>query len=192
MNILLLSPYETSIRDFIEDFGDDVHQISRAILKDELSEFDADYLISYGYRHILDSDVVEEISNHAINLHLSYLPWNRGADPNLWSIIEDTPKGVTIHKISARVDSGNILAQAGITYLPQDTLATSYNKLRELIETLFCANWQKIRLDQIIGIPQEHHKATHHYKKDIDLVWNSLPHGWGTRLNTIKKLDNYR
>ena len=83
MKVLLLSPYETSIRDFIEDFGDDVHQISRAILEDELSELDADYFISYGYRHILSSDIVEEISTRAINLHLSYLPWNRGADPNL-------------------------------------------------------------------------------------------------------------
>ena len=137
MKVLLLSPYETSIRDFIEDFGDDVHQISRAILEDELSELDADYFISYGYRHILSSDIVEKISTRAINLHLSYLPWNRGADPNLWSIVEGTPKGVTIHRISTRVDSGNILAQAGITFSSQDTLATSYNKLRELIETLF-------------------------------------------------------
>jgi len=192
MKVLLLSPYNTSIRDFIEDFGDDVHQISRAILKDELSEFDADYFISYGYRHILGLDIVEEICNRAINLHLSYLPWNRGADPNLWSIIEDTPKGVTIHRISSRVDSGNILAQARITFSPQDTLATSYNKLRELIETLFCTYWQEIRLNQIVEIPQDHDCATHHYKKDIDLVRNFLPYGWNTRLDTIKTLDNYR
>ncbi len=26
-----------------------------------------------------------------INLHISYLPWNKGAYPNVWSFIDETP-----------------------------------------------------------------------------------------------------
>ena len=42
---------------------------------------------------------------------MSYLPWNRGADPNFWSILEDTPKGVTIHIMDESIDTGDILYQ---------------------------------------------------------------------------------
>ena len=31
-----------------------------------------------------------------INLHISFLPFNRGYYPNLWSHQEGTPSGVTI------------------------------------------------------------------------------------------------
>ena len=27
-----------------------------------------------------------------INMHISYLPWNRGFSPNIWSFIDNTPK----------------------------------------------------------------------------------------------------
>lgn len=47
-----------------------------------------------------------------MNLHISYLPWNKGADPNFWSCIDGTPAGVTLHHIDAGVDTGDIIAQA--------------------------------------------------------------------------------
>eukprot|EP00392_Amoebophrya_sp_AT5.2_P019205 g19951.t1 len=60
-----------------------------------------DYCVSYGYRHIIRTPVIEGMFDRKriINLHISYLPYNRGADPNLWSILERTPPGVTIHHI---------------------------------------------------------------------------------------------
>ena len=39
---------------------------------------------------------------------LSYLPFNRGKNPNVWSIIESTPCGATIHKIDEKIDTGKI------------------------------------------------------------------------------------
>ena len=45
---------------------------------------------------------------NSINLHLSYLPFNRGKNPNVWSIIESTPCGATIHKIDEKIDTGKI------------------------------------------------------------------------------------
>ncbi|NKD54762.1 hypothetical protein HEQ72_04215 [Haematospirillum sp. 15-248] len=38
-----------------------------------------DVVISFGYRHILKKLVIESANTPIINLHTSYLPWNRGA-----------------------------------------------------------------------------------------------------------------
>jgi len=43
-----------------------------------------DLVISYGYRHILKKEIIESSKAPIVNLHISYLPWNRGAHPNFW------------------------------------------------------------------------------------------------------------
>ena len=69
-----------------------------------------DLLISFGYRHIIDEEILKR-KNNILNLHISYLPFNKGAHPNFWSFAENTPSGVTIHKINKKIDSGNIIYQ---------------------------------------------------------------------------------
>ena len=54
-----------------------------------------------------------------------------GQDPNLWSFIEDTPKGVTIHEIDEGIDTGDIIFQKEIVLNSNETLASSYEKLQE-------------------------------------------------------------
>ena len=46
-----------------------------------------DFIVSYGYRHILSKNILDLLPNKIINLHISYLPYNRGADPNFWSFM---------------------------------------------------------------------------------------------------------
>jgi methionyl-tRNA formyltransferase len=92
MRILLLSPYPERIIDTFCDEGDEV-----TIRTASVTKTDADFIVSYGYRYMLRRPIIGTVP--AINLHISYLPWNRGADSNLWSWIDGTPKGVTIHDI---------------------------------------------------------------------------------------------
>lgn len=51
-----------------------------------------------------------------LNLHISYLPWNRGANPNFWSFVENTKKGVTIHEIDEKLDKGKILLRKELEF----------------------------------------------------------------------------
>ena len=39
-------------------------------------------IISFGYRHILNKEFIKKCNCPIINLHISYLPFNRGAHPN--------------------------------------------------------------------------------------------------------------
>ena len=85
--------------------------------------------VSYTYRFILPEEVLVALRRNAVNLHNAYLPWNRGSDPNLWSIAENTPRGVTLHYIEAGLDKGGIIAQRLVPLQPDDTLKTSYDRL---------------------------------------------------------------
>ena len=64
-----------------------------------------------------------------INLHLSLLPYNKGAFPNVWSIIDGTPAGVSLHIMTEKFDEGPILVQREVDLAPDDTAETLYRKL---------------------------------------------------------------
>jgi methionyl-tRNA formyltransferase len=99
---------------------------------------DIDFIVSYNYKYMIQEDVLELFHNRAINLHISFLPWNRGAGPNLWSFVEDTAKGVTIHKLDAGLDTGDILLQRECRFdAKSETFASTYDKLHREMRKLF-------------------------------------------------------
>jgi methionyl-tRNA formyltransferase len=120
-----------------------------------------------------------------INLHISYLPWNRGADPNLWSFLEKTPSGVSIHQIDEGVDTGPILAQIPVDQdLKTGTLASSYEKLVAEIEILFFRILPGI-LNQEIKPKKQEPGGSFHKIKDKDAYLELLHSGWNTPLRDI-------
>lgn len=98
-----------------------------------------DLTISYTYRYILTEDILGALGYNAVNIHNSFLPYNRGADPNLWSIIDHTPRGVTLHYMDSGLDKGFIIAQEIITGDANDgdTLSGSYNNLDKAAKSMF-------------------------------------------------------
>lgn len=96
-----------------------------------------DLTVSYTYRYIVSETVLNILNFNAVNLHNSYLPWNRGAAPNLWSIADKTPRGVTLHYMVAGLDKGAIIAQRLVPLKPDDTLKTSYDALDQAAQLQF-------------------------------------------------------
>ena len=102
-------------------------------------------VISYNYRHIVKKNMIDAVHGRIINLHTSMLPWNRGASPNLWSIIDNTPKGVTIHVLDEGLDTGDILLQKELFIDEErETLRSSYELLNQEIVKLLQDNWKYI------------------------------------------------
>ena len=129
----------------IESLGDSVRRTEEKIRADMNLVTESDFIVSYGYQIIIKEPLLELFPGRVINLHISLLPWNRGSDPNLWSFLNDTPKGVTIHRIEKGVDTGDILAQREVVFDNNETLKTSYDKLTSNIEKLFAEVWPEIR-----------------------------------------------
>ncbi|MCF6345033.1 MAG: hypothetical protein L3J00_01035 [Thiomicrorhabdus sp.] len=147
--ILFLGDQDSSLLEWLKRREASVIYTSEKITADFIKRHDIQFLISYGYRYILKQDVLALLPDRAINLHISYLPWNRGADPNLWSFIENSPKGVTIHYLDAGVDTGDIIVQKRVQFnIHQETLATSYKKLHITIQKLFKQHWAMIKIGQ--------------------------------------------
>ncbi len=100
-----------------------------------------DLIISYCYPIIIEEGILDDPKFGFINIHTSFLPYNRGANPNVWSIINDDPAGVTIHQIDKGIDTGRILAQGQYRRTQIDTGETLYKKLEELSLKLFFGWW---------------------------------------------------
>ena len=132
-----------------------------------------DWVISYGYKYILKSDIIDFTYNPIINLHISYLPFNKGAHPNYWSFVNKTPKGVSIHKIDKGIDTGPIFVQKLVDYNKNDTLYSFYNKLKYEIEILFIENFKKISNGKIKPFTQKG-KGSFHRKRELPdkINWN--------------------
>jgi methionyl-tRNA formyltransferase len=159
--------------------GDEVTQTIEP-LTDEILK-DKDFIISYGYRHIIGKPVLDKFKDRAINLHISYLPWNRGADPNLWSFLDNTPKGVTVHFIDEGLDTGDIICQRYMKYDINDTLRTFYAKLSGCIEDLFEKAWPYIRN----GKAKRYKQTTYHNFRDKEKYIHLLEKGWDTPIRDV-------
>lgn len=179
--ILLLGPQHQRLINFLLANEDDV-VMTDAPLEDNLRFFNKfDFIISYGYRHIIRKTVIDHFGCLAINLHCSLLPWNRGADPNLWSFLEDTPKGVTIHCIDEGIDTGKILAQREVAFELSETLHSSYEKLSFAMEKLFIEKWDDIRSGAVIPIAQPA-GGSYHRSRDLIPFEHLLTNGWDTQV----------
>lgn len=182
MNILLLGPERPKLINYLSSLGDTIANTKDPLTNEMLDG--VDFIISYGYRYIIRKDVIDQFRNRAINLHISLLPWNRGADPNLWSFLEDTPKGVTIHLLDYGIDTGDILVQRQIFYEPHDTLRTSYQRLSDAIEELFIEYWPDIRSGNIKAKPQPP-GGSFHRLKDKERYLHLLVDGWDTPVSLL-------
>ena len=186
--ILFLGPYKESqnrIADYLVDLGEMVIRYEKKMDCDKVHMRNFDFLISYGYRYIIKKKVLKCFDRRALNLHMSYLPWNRGADPNFWSILEDTPKGVTIHIMDERIDAGDILCQEEIFFEGDDTFRTSYEKLERAIEKIFIGGWPRIKNDELRSIGQSG-RGSYHKSIDKEKYNHLLLNGWDTKISEVQ------
>lgn len=179
MKLLLLGPYRENIQNYLELFGDKVIHMEEKINSEQVIGDNFDYIISFGYRYIIPAILVNHYENRIINLHISYLPWNKGADPNLWSFLEDTPKGVSIHYVDEGLDTGDIISQRELTFRNSETLASTYQRLMNEIEILFFEKWPLIRNGKNKRYIQQG-KGSYHRTKDKDVYLHLLTEGWNT------------
>lgn len=70
------------------------------------------------------------VENHlCINVHPGLNPHNRGWFPQVFSILNGLPAGVTIHKMDAELDHGPILWQEELEIHAADTSKDIYNRI---------------------------------------------------------------
>lgn len=96
-----------------------------------------DLAVSYTYPFIIQNDVINALDDNIVNLHNSFLPYNRGSYPNIWGILEGTPRGVTLHYINSGLDRGDIISQKTVPLEKNATLRSSYEQLDAEAKAMF-------------------------------------------------------
>lgn len=191
MKVLLLgneSPACDAVRGFLGAVGDDVRLWTQRATLDLVREASPDIIVSYSFRWILPEEIFTLPRLGTVNAHISYLPWNRGTDPNFWSHAEGTPKGVSLHFIDRGVDTGDVIVREPVVFDADDTLRTSYDKLHARMRALLEALWPAIRAGQAPRTAQEP-GGTVHRRKDLEPFRHVLARqGWDTPVREVAAL----
>ena len=185
--ILFLGSEYSRVYGWLRARGEQVLRTTDPIDADYVTRNAPEFLISHGYRHILKESVLKHFPHRAVNLHISLLPWNRGADPNFWSFVDDTPKGVSIHFIDAGIDTGELIAQRELKFDDAgETLATSYKKLQQAMLDLFIEHWPAIRAGAIKSQSQSG-SGSFHTVRDFKDCEYMLTDGWDTPVTALQE-----
>jgi len=166
---------------------EEVVRFQNKITFEMIKEWTPKFIISFNYSYLIKKDVIDYMQGKIINLHTSYLPYNRGSAPNFFSFLENTKKGVTIHKLEEGLDTGEILCQKELFFNEEsETFTTTYLMLLEEIQELFKENWDAIKNGKLIAKKQEG-KSTCHKVKDLIKIKEQVPFSWNDVIADVKK-----
>ncbi len=166
---------------------DKVYKIQNKIDLEMVKLLQPSFIISFNYSHIIKKVVIDYMQGKVINLHTSYLPFNRGSSPNFFSFYDNTPKGVTIHFMDEGLDTGDILCQKELQFDEEkETFASSYNTLLAEIKELFKENWQLIKTGTLKPVKQEG-PSTYHRMADLNAIKDKTPFTWDEVIADVKR-----
>ncbi len=138
-----------------------IRHINDPEVLDALREQEIDWLFIIGWSQIAGETVLEAPKRGIIGMHPTLLPKGRGRAAIPWAILKGLEEtGVTMFKMDAGVDTGDILAQ-GIIPLHSGITATElYRKVDEMHVELMGRCWEDLMADRLFQTPQDHSQAT--------------------------------
>jgi methionyl-tRNA formyltransferase len=145
-----------------------------------LRRFQPDLLVVAAYGQILSNEVLAVPPLGGINVHASLLPRYRGAAPVAWAIYHgEKQTGVTIIRMSVRLDAGDMLAQEVVDILPEETAGELETRLAAVGARLALEVIDKLAKGPVEGRPQDKSQATRapKLKKEDGLIDWTRPSG---------------
>lgn len=126
------------------------------------------YIFLAWWPKIIPASVFNAATIGTINLHPSYLPYNRGKNYNFWTIVEDSPFGVSMHFVDSGIDSGDIIFQQAIEKTWQDTGGSLYSKAQRAITQLFRTRYMDLVEGRFLRTAQPAGRGSLHYEKELE------------------------
>jgi methionyl-tRNA formyltransferase len=142
----------------------------------ELRELKPDLIVVVAYGQILPQAILDLPKFGCVNVHTSLLPKYRGASP-IQSVILDgeTETGVTIMKMDAGLDTGDIITQTRTPISPEDNSQTLHDRLAQLGAELLARTIPDFVAGKIKPRPQPAEGASYAAKikkEDGRIDWN--------------------
>jgi methionyl-tRNA formyltransferase len=151
----------------------------------ELEAFAPDLLVIAAYGRILPNPVLDAARIMPMNVHASLLPRHRGAAPIEGAILAgDSESGVTIMRVTERMDSGPILLQRPLALAPDETQGSLKDKIAELGASALIEALLALRRGELTETPQDEALAT--YTSPITKEQASID--WSGDANLIERM----
>ena len=174
---------------------------NRPTVEKACANIDADYCdicfdrfhlaISFGYRHIVSKETILSLNCPIINLHMSFLPYNKGAHPIFWAFYDKNECGITIHELDEGIDTGPIIFQKKVKIDEQlYTFVRAHKRLKLEIEEMFIENIDEIldlRWKAVVQIEE----GTIHKKSELPkefIGWDTIIYDEIRRLKLLKDI----
>ncbi len=142
----------------------------------EISSYEPDLIVVAAYGRILPNEILDAPRIATINVHASLLPRLRGAAPIEGAILAgDSQTGVTIMRVTEKMDAGPTMLQRAIPIAPDDTQGTLKEKLARLGAAALLEALDLIARDAAVWTPQDESAATYTAqvkKEDGFIDWN--------------------
>ncbi|HGN0867012.1 bifunctional UDP-4-amino-4-deoxy-L-arabinose formyltransferase/UDP-glucuronic acid oxidase ArnA [Providencia sp. PROV188] len=136
---------------------------------ERIREMKPDVIFSFYYRDMLSEELLALAPKGAFNLHGSLLPKYRGRAPINWALLNgESETGVTLHKMVAKADAGDIVAQEKVAITDTDTALTLHAKVREAAEVLLDKTLPLIEAGSYKTVAQDESQASYFGRRCAD------------------------
>jgi methionyl-tRNA formyltransferase len=141
-----------------------VHQpekIRAPEVQELLQSYSPDFIVIIAYGQIIPAHLLTIPKFGWINLHASLLPNYRGAAPINWAIVNgESRTGLTIMRIDAGMDTGDILLQRAFEIDAKETALELSTRLSEAGAPLMAETLRGLAAGKITPRPQDHSRAS--------------------------------
>ncbi len=131
-----LRPQPSAVKTLARELNLPVLQPERArneAFIQQLRELTPDLIVVAAYGQILPPAILNLPKHGCLNVHASLLPRWRGAAPIQWAILAGDPEtGVTLMKMDAGLDTGEMLATERTGIAPEDNAQTLHDRLAQI------------------------------------------------------------
>ncbi len=135
-------------------------KLTKAV-REEVALLGANFLISFACGHYFGPKFLALFTEGSINIHPSLLPKYRGSSPLQFAILEGEKKtGISIQRIAAEIDSGNVLACEAMELDGTETTASLSEKVARKVPLLLIKTLKQILEGEIEEIVQDDAEAT--------------------------------
>ena len=136
--------------------------VNSAVVIEQVARCGPEFIFSFYYRQMLGQELLDIPARGAFNLHGSLLPNYRGRVPVNWAIIHgEKESGVSLHRMEIKPDAGNLVAQAAVPILRNDTAYDVFQKLKCVAETLLVEVIPEMLTGRVVEMPLELDKGSY-------------------------------
>lgn len=130
--------------------------------REALESHGIDYALLASSARLIREPLLGEGAPGIINAHFAHLPRHRALDAMAWSLLDDSPTGLSLHLVDAGIDTGPLLGFHEVPPRPGDTLHALEARMDEEKPPAFLGIVERLERGEIVPAPQDPEAGTHH------------------------------